>query len=348
MKKANVINLIKYHVENNDSAFRDEAYLIANDFYLNGDSKLTEYISSLLSNANTFVPQFNENQTEWIRRVEIENKPLPIPEEINNDIIGIINSSNNQLGVNKFLFIGPPGTGKTETTKQIARILKRDLFVVDFSSLINSKLGQTQKNITMLFDEINNLLVPENAIILFDEIDALALDRTNSNDVREMGRATSTVLKGLDNLNKKVIVIATTNLYELLDKALSRRFDSIVDFDRYSQRDLLDISEIIFSDYSKKLKYIAKNSRMFRKIISLYDQIPHPGILENVIKTSLAFSDPNNEFDYLKRLYKKITNGKEYNLEELKEKGFTLREIEILTGVSKSQVGRELKGKVYV
>ncbi|MFR2768230.1 MAG: AAA family ATPase [Thomasclavelia sp.] len=62
--------------------------------------------------------------------------------------------------------------------------------MVDFSSLVDSKLGQTQKNISTMFKEINNFTFPDKIIILFDEIDALALDRTNSNDLREMGRAT--------------------------------------------------------------------------------------------------------------------------------------------------------------
>ncbi|WP_329521168.1 AAA family ATPase [Mycoplasma mycoides] len=74
-------------------------------------------------------------------------------------------------------------------------------------------------------------------MILFDEIDALVLDRTNSNDLREMGRVISTVLQCLDNLNKKIILIATTNLYDYLDKALIRRFDFVVDFNRYTNKD---------------------------------------------------------------------------------------------------------------
>ncbi len=51
--------------------------------------------------------------------------------------------------------------------------------MVDFSSVIDSKLGQTQKNLSMLFKEINQFAQPDKVIVLFDEIDALALDRTN-------------------------------------------------------------------------------------------------------------------------------------------------------------------------
>ncbi|WP_294707328.1 ATP-binding protein [uncultured Fusobacterium sp.] len=343
MKKANIINLIKYYAEKNDSGFRNEAYQIANEFDKIGDYQLSEYIMALLSNANTFIPQINENELTFLKKVGINGDPLPLPEKIKADIIGIINAIGHNIGVNKFLFQGAPGTGKTETVKHIARILERDLFIVDFSYVIDSKLGQTGKNIVKLFEEINNFANPKKTIILFDEIDALALDRTDSNDLREMGRATTAVLKGLDSLNEKILLIATTNLFDHFDKALIRRFDSIIDFNRYSREDLIDISEIILNFYLSKFKNIGRNIRLFRKIISLMDKIPYPGDLKNLIKTSLAFSNPNDEFDYLRRLYISVLPKAEKTLKNLQRQGFTVREIEILTGISKSQVSRELK-----
>ncbi len=343
MKKANIINLIKYYAESNDSGFRNEAYQIANEFDKSGDYQLSEYIMALLSNANTFVPQINENDLTFVRKIEVSGDPLPLPEEIKSDIIGIVNAVEHEIGVNKFLFQGAPGTGKTETVKHIARILDRELFIVDFAFLIDSKLGQTGKNIAQLFDEINNLLIPEKSLILFDEIDALALDRTDSKDLREMGRATTSVLKGLEGLNDKMLLIATTNLYKHFDKALVRRFDSVIDFNRYSREDLIDISEVILNYYLSKFKNVARNIRLFRKIISLMDAIPYPGDLKNIIKTSLAFSNPNDEYDYLRRLYTAVFTDSDKNLKKMQSQGFTVREIEILTGVSKSQVSRELK-----
>ena len=343
MKKANIINLIKYYAESNDSGFRNEAYQIANEFDKSGDYQLSEYIMALLSNANTFVPQINENDLTFVRKIEVSGDPLPLPEEIKSDIIGIVNAVEHEIGVNKFLFQGAPGTGKTETVKHIARILDRELFIVDFAFLIDSKLGQTGKNIAQLFDEINNLLIPEKSLILFDEIDALALDRTDSKDLREMGRATTSVLKGLEGLNDKILLIATTNLYKHFDKALVRRFDSVIDFNRYSREDLIDISEVILNYYLSKFKNVARNIRLFRKIISLMDTIPYPGDLKNIIKTSLAFSNPNDEYDYLRRLYTAVFTDSDKNLKKMQSQGFTVREIEILTGVSKSQVSRELK-----
>lgn len=343
MKKKNVINLIKYYAEGNDVSFRDEAYEIANDFNALGDRELAEYIMALLSKANTFVPQINEDDNSFLHRIEYSKEPLPLPEIIKNDILGIVNAIGQNVGINKYLFYGAPGTGKTETVKQVARILSRELYIVDFDTLIDSKLGQTAKNISNLFLQLNSVAHPERMIVLFDEIDAIALDRTNSNDLREMGRATSAVLKGMDNLNEQIVMIATTNLYDSFDKALLRRFDSCIDFNRYSREDLHYIAEIVLGNFLNKFKYAGRNLRLFNKILDEFNNIPYPGELKNLIKSSIAFSKPNNEFDYLKRLYTAVTNNPNPDVKELQAKGYTVREIEILSGISKSHVSRLLQ-----
>ncbi len=342
MRKKNILNLIKYYAEHNDAGFRNEAYIIAKLFDQAGDSQLAEYIMALLSGANTFVPQSNEYQSAFFNKVSLAGDSLPLPTSIMNDIIGIINSIRHHAGFNKFLFEGDPGTGKTETVKQISRILNRDLYSVDFDSVIDSKLGQTSKNIASVFQEIRALPNPEKAIIMFDEIDAIALDRINSNDLREMGRVTSSVLKGLDSLDGNIVLIATTNLFSQFDKALTRRFDAIINFNRYNKNELLDIAESILNDLLSQFKFAGRNMRLFRKIISTMDKIPYPGELKNIIKTSVAFSDPTNEYAYLKKLYEAVSGPSD--IKTLQNQGFSVREIEILTSISKSQVARELQG----
>jgi hypothetical protein len=345
MKKRNVINLIKYYADGNDSAFRNESYEIAKEFNSMGDTQLAEYIMALLSDVNTFVPQINSTELSYFQKVEPSCDPLPLPEALKDDVLGIVNAVGHNAGINKFLFEGNPGTGKTETVKQLARILERDLFMVNFESIVDSKLGQTSKNISSLFTEIQNFVHPEKVIILFDEIDAIALDRVNMNDIREMGRATSAILKGLDNLNEKIVLIATTNLFDSCDKALLRRFDSIINFNRYSQDDLLEVAESIMSDLLRKFNFAGRNMILMKKILKLWDKIPYPGELKNVLKTAIAFSKQGDEFDYLKRLYKIVSKNTTPTPDFLRANGFTIREIEIMTGISKSKLSREFRMK---
>lgn len=347
MKKINVINLIKYHSQKNEEAFKQEAYTIAKEFDENKDSALAQYIISLLSDANTFSPQYQQEDCEYIKKVDLDSEPILLPEKIQDDVAGIINAIGHDIGLNKFLFEGPPGTGKTESVKQIARILDRNLYIVDFDLLVDSKLGQTSKNIAKLFNDLKKLPQPQKTIILFDELDAIAIDRINNRDIREMGRATSSILKGFDSLNKDTIIIATTNLFKSFDRALVRRFDAIVDFGKYSKEDLALIAENMMNRYIQKFKYAGRNVKLLKKILNTSVNLPYPGELKNLLKTSLAFSNPNDKYDYLKRLFDTLNNNSVIDanncLKTLQDNGFTVRDIEILTGVSKSQVSRKIK-----
>lgn len=347
MKKQNVINLIKYHVERNENGFRNEAINIARYFDSIGDDQLAEYVMGLIAEANLYTPQGSDFESDFLKQMDIRvMEPLYLPSVISEDIKGIINAVNHNIGINKFLFEGLPGSGKTEAVKQVARLLDRTLFCVDFENLIDSKLGQTNKNISTVFNEINMLPHPNKVVILFDEIDVIALDRVNSNDVREMGRVTSTILRELDrltDLNKEIVIIATTNLFSNFDKALIRRFDAVINFDRYSKEDLIEVAEYYFSSFIKNFKGITKDTRLFKKILTVSTKIPYPGELKNIIKTSLAFSDVNSESDYLRRMFNSMLgNIDEFDISELYDMGFTVREIEKLKGESKSSISRKL------
>lgn len=344
MKKKNVINLIKYYAEKNDPAFRDEAYEVAKSFSEMGDLQVSEYIMALMSGIAIFDTQGDATKLEFLELQDITSTSLPLPDAIHADIIGLINAIVQRVGISKILFEGPPGTGKTESVKHLARILKRKLYSVNFSCIIDSRLGQTQKNISALFSEMKACLCPERSMILFDEIDSLVLNRTDSNDLREMGRAVSAFLKELDALDENILIVATTNLYKYIDKALNRRFDAVVDFSRYTIEDLQNIAESICNKFLQKFKYAGRNMRLLRKIVGTMHPLIYPGELKNLIKTSLAFSHPDNPYDYLRKLYERIHHiPLSKNLDDLRNQGFTTREIEILTGISKSQVSRILK-----
>ena len=132
-------------------------------------------------------------------------------------------------------------------------------------------------------------------------------------------------------------------MFSNFDKALVRRFDAVINFDRYTKEDLIEVAEYYFSSFIKNFKGISKDTRLFRKILNVAEEIPYPGELKNIIKTSLAFSDVNSENDYLRRLFNNVIgNIDEMNVTQLHEMGFTVREIEKLKGESKSSVSRKL------
>lgn len=344
MKKIDIANLIRYHVENDDAAFRRQARQIALAFDAEGDTRLAEYLTGLLSGDDAFVPQSEVlPDSDFFRKVEPDKELYLLPDGITKDILGIAHAMDRNINIHRFLFQGSPGTGKTEAAKQLAKLTGRTLYLVDFTTVIDSRLGQTQKNLTALFSQMNHYYAKTRAIFLFDEIDAIALDRIDANDLREMGRATSTILRELDSLDPQVMLVATTNLYDRLDKALQRRFDAVISFDRYSQQDLLDIAEHILDQYLDRLHLPGRDKRLFRQIMRQKNPLPYPGDLKNMIRTAVAFSDPNDDYDYFRRLYSALLCEEPSDPEKLRVQGFTVREIAVLTGSSKSTVDRKLK-----
>lgn len=343
MKKEELMNLVKYHVENNNEAFRTEVIKIATEFDAQGDEQLAKYLMNLISDTNFFVPQMMTDRYQYLSEVSNQRHPLYLPDLIKDDILGITRAIENNSGLSKFLFYGAPGTGKTESAYQIARLLNRKLLSVDFTMLIDSRLGETAKNVYALFDELERLPYDQ-VVILFDEIDALVLDRVNENDLREMGRVTSAFLKKIENLNSHYIIIATTNLFDHLDKALTRRFDVHVNFDRYSHEDLVEIGDLFLKYYVKQVDGVKLNTRTFHKIMDIVNRQVYPGDLQRIIKTAVAFSDGDHPYDYLRRIYFELSGVSQVDdLKQLSEDGFTVREIELLTNIPKSSVARKLK-----
>ena len=344
MKKQNIINLVKYHTEQNNAAFVSEVSEIAREFDANGDYEVAQYLMDLVSNANVYIPQANYRNLQFLEKLEYSSNPLMLPNIIEEDVIGIARTVKNKSGMSKFLFHGAPGTGKTESAFQIARLLERDILSVHLEQLIDSRLGETSKNVTKLFDEINHLMYGK-AIVIFDELDALVLNRSSANDLREMSRVTSTFLRELDTLSDQIVVIATTNLFESFDKALLRRFDAIVSFDRYSKEDLIEIADAMLTSNIKKAVNSSQDLRLFHKILNKLPEIPYPGDMKQIIKTSIAFSDETSKYDYLRKIYLALNgNPQTVDIQNLSEQGFTTREIEILARIPKSSVSRKLKG----
>lgn len=134
----------------------------------------------------------------------------------------------------KLLFVGPPGCGKTLAAEVIAGALSLPLVLVRLDSLVSSFLGETASNLRRVFDFVSKTPV----VALFDEVDALTKDRGDSSDHGELKRAVNAVLQMMDGYRGSSVLIATTNYESILDRAVWRRFDEILRFDKPDERQI--------------------------------------------------------------------------------------------------------------
>ena len=107
------------------------------------------------------------------------------------------------------LFSGAPGTGKTMAAEVIAQDLQLDLYKIDLSQIVSKYIGDTEKNLSQVFDAATN----SNAILLFDEADALFGKRSEVKDARDRyaNMETSYLLQKMEEYAG--IAILTTNFF---------------------------------------------------------------------------------------------------------------------------------------
>lgn len=125
------------------------------------------------------------------------------------------------------ILVGPPGLGKTLSARWIAFQLGKPLWVLDLTTVMSSLLGRTGNNLRAVFDHAKR----SEAVLLLDEVDAIAKRRSDESDVGELKRLVTVILQEVDAWPSSSLLLAATNHPELVDPALWRRFDHVLQFD---------------------------------------------------------------------------------------------------------------------
>ncbi|WP_344576771.1 ATP-binding protein [Streptomyces lunalinharesii] len=149
---------------------------------------------------------------------------------------GFATSLRSGLGVTA-LFAGGSGTGKTLAAEVLARELGLDLFVVDLSQVVSKYIGETEKNLSRVFDAAER----GGALLLFDEADALFGKRSEVKDShdRYANLEVSYLLMRMEAY--RGLAVLTTNMKKALDSAFMRRIRFVVDFPFPTERERAEI-----------------------------------------------------------------------------------------------------------
>lgn len=147
-----------------------------------------------------------------------------------------------ELGVaptRSLLLVGPPGVGKTQAARWMAKQLGRPLLTLDLATVMSSFLGRTGNNIRAVLDYARG----QDSVLLLDEFDSIAKRRDDATDVGELKRLVTVLLQAIDEWPASGILVAATNHPELLDPAVWRRFERVVTFPAPTAAELRNLVE---------------------------------------------------------------------------------------------------------
>lgn len=181
--------------------------------------------------------------------------------------------SNGVTPINKLLFYGPPGCGKTMCASIIAAEIGIPLMYVRYDALVSSYLGETASNIKKVFELAKN----DSFVILFDEFDAIGRSRNDSTEHGEIKRVVNTFLQQIDSFRGRSIIIAATNFEKSLDYAIWRRFDDTIRFDLPSNDEKKKL-------FSLRLRQFNGPSHSFESFLNSTDAFSYADV-ENICKT---------------------------------------------------------------
>ncbi|QHI35479.1 ATP-dependent zinc metalloprotease FtsH [Kordia antarctica] len=179
-----------------------------------------------------FPAELLETKMEWDDLV-LQEKTL---NEVNNVIVWM---DHNDTLLNEFemkdkikpgykvMFFGSPGVGKTLTASLMGKHTGKEVYRIDLSLVISKYIGETEKNLSQLFNKAKN----KNWILFFDEADAIFGKRTGVRDAHDKyaNQEVSFLLQRIE-LHDGLVILAS-NYRSNIDKAFTRRFQSIIQFE---------------------------------------------------------------------------------------------------------------------
>ena len=269
-------------------------------------------------------------------------------QEMLNDFRDTVKSKNKMMSLglefrNTLLLYGPPGCGKTSAAKYLASELNLPLITARFDTLISSLLGNTAKNIHRIFDFAKQ----QPCILFLDEFDAIAKARDDAHELGELKRVVNSLLQNIDDFSQEGILIAATNHAQMLDSAVWRRFQTVIELPKPGNDEI----RRFIDQFPKVVSESGINEPQWKKITESMSGLTYSDIrdiVQNVLKKAVLKEKSEVECaDYLVEVFLFKNHGN-YNQEDvvkfLYENGVAQKQIARYYSISERQV-RNLLGK---
>jgi SpoVK/Ycf46/Vps4 family AAA+-type ATPase len=247
--KADILKLLlQSHAEGDESSFRKAALQLASAESTAGHVRVAEEIRAIVAkmpptSARRAGPVVDIAQPRGELADILEGghrderlRDIVLRDGVRELLLRVIEENRSRARLERFgvtprrrlLFHGPPGCGKTLAAGVLAGEMGLPLMTVRFDALFSRFLGSTALQLRAIFAEMPR----RPGVYLFDEFDAVAKARGDAQDVGEMNRVVTAFLQLVDADVSGSILVAATNHVELLDRAVFRRFDVMVPFEK--------------------------------------------------------------------------------------------------------------------
>lgn len=259
-------SLLQSHYKNDNERFTSIALQVAAHEARQGHMEIAKDIKALVDRAKTDgfkVIRINPDLSDLVLVYYPENRlnELILSQEVKTKINRILTEYKQRDKILKFglqnrrkiLLSGLPGTGKTATASVISGELKMPLYVIMMDKLMTKYMGETASKLRQIFD----MMITNRGVYLFDEFDAIGAERGRENEVGEMRRVLNSFLQFIEQDTSESIIFGATNNIRILDSALFRRFDDIIN---YTLPDRNEIEELIRLKLGKYLGNFSLNT----------------------------------------------------------------------------------------
>lgn len=180
------------------------------------------------------------------------------------------------------LLYGVPGCGKTTIAKYISQKTELPLVVARFDALVSSLLGSTAKNIRKVFEYAEK----RPCILFLDEFDAIAKARNDMHEMGELKRVINSLIQNIDDFPSQSVLIAATNHPELLDKAIWRRFNTILEIGLPDPETIGELLNVFIGDFPNTILDDNKKKRKVAQLLSGKS----PSAIQTIINNAKAQS----------------------------------------------------------